>query len=212
MLKARLKAGYRRLSPDTFMVCILSPLRYLLGKLSTDKREGVFDAPPTDIGPEFECVEEFGREFDEFFERVAPAYGAILIKDSAYMNWRYKAPPFRKYHSFYRIVAGRIVSILILKTTGNAGYIVDLIWDRADAGEPARTIRFSKSLMRKCGFIKLYCWSSFKDLRTCLKKQRFVDQGDTLRASIKSDNDLVYEILNEGGLHVVEGDGDSEYL
>lgn len=44
-------------------------------------------------GYQLEVVREVGKEHDQFFERVAPAYGFLVRRDAAYLRWRYFQRP-----------------------------------------------------------------------------------------------------------------------
>lgn len=48
-------------------------------------------------GHSLELVTETGAEFDEFFERVAPAYGFLVRRDAEYVRWRYLRHPDIRY-------------------------------------------------------------------------------------------------------------------
>lgn len=48
-------------------------------------------------GWKLELVTDAGAEFDEFFERVAPAYRFLVRRDAAYIRWRYLERPDVRY-------------------------------------------------------------------------------------------------------------------
>jgi Acetyltransferase (GNAT) domain len=48
-------------------------------------------------GWRLELVTSAGAEFDEFFERVAPAYAFLVRRDAAYVRWRYLERPDARY-------------------------------------------------------------------------------------------------------------------
>jgi hypothetical protein len=44
-------------------------------------------------GYQLELVRDAGDEFDQFFARVAPAYGFLVRRDAGYLRWRYLQAP-----------------------------------------------------------------------------------------------------------------------
>lgn len=205
-----IKFGYRVVQPNTYMVNYLAPVKYLLGKLK-------LYAPPkpspmaVDPSEEILPVKRFGTEFDEFWERVAKLYTGIVVKDSAYMNWRYVDIPHMEYQPFYRTVRDKIVSTLVLRGNGTAGFIVDVLWDPEEAAEPSKTIEFAKRYFKKRGFNKLSCWGTHEKLRQSLKESFFHDIGGTLRFSVYADPQRIDRFADGRLIHFVDGDGDSEF-
>lgn len=208
------KNGYRDVLPNTFMVNYLSIPKLLLRKINIYTPKMV---APTEMYKkagqegEFKYVERYGQEFDEFWRRVSTGYDGILVKNSEYMNWRYKGIPNREYHAFYRKKSGRIISAVVMRIKEVSGSIVDVLWDTNERDEPFNTIRFCVDFLRRSGALKVTCWGTLEALRKSLGKNGFQDQNETPRFSVFARSDI--DAFASGGkIHFVEGDGDSEYL
>jgi hypothetical protein len=211
MYNILIKLGYNVITPSTTLVAILSPLKWLL------KRFHIVKEPTPVLNPglmeidEFCKVKEFGSEFDEFWKCVAGFYSGIVVKDSAYMNWRYVEVPHIKYSILYRMCSGRIVSCIVVRTLGANAAIVDMIWDPLEKNEPYYTIRVVKDAFKRSGFVKLSCWATFAELRQSLKKNGFMDPGKTLRFSVSGHSENVTVFSQASSIHFMNGDGDSEF-
>lgn len=203
--------GYRVVLPNTYLVNYLSRWKIAFSRYNLYTPNPVFsDLWAKNEG--FETVRNFGREFDDFWEGVAGAFPGIVVKNSAYMNWRYVDIPHRKYQSYYRVRAGRIQSVLVLRTGGYACWIVDLIWNPLTGDEPAATLQTWAQALKKMGYLKVICWGTLRPFRDALTRSRFVDRGDSPRFSVFSSPETIAVHADGAPLHFVEGDGDSEYL
>ena len=212
MYRLLLKMGYRPLLPNTTLVAVLSLVKWIAW------RAGIFRSNPSlalemDIADQnYRKVTSFGGEFDEFWERSHKAFRGTVVKNLAHMNWRYFDIPHRRYAVFYRYEHDKIVACIVLGSSGSTGKIVDLLWDHEQTDEPLRSIRFAKSYLKKCGFMKASCWCTYGPLRKALKRMLFVDRGETPHFSYISNDDSIQLGNDAHELHFVEGDGDAEYL
>jgi Acetyltransferase (GNAT) domain len=203
--------GYKVVHPNTYLVKYLSPWKLALQRYDLYKATPRFsDQGTREDG--FEPVQTFGREFDDFWGRVAGAFPGIVVKNSAYMNWRYVEIPHKKYHLYYKVKGGRIVCALVLRTGGYACWIVDLIWDPGSGEEPGATVRTWTRAMKEQGYLKMICWGTYRPFREELIRDGFVDRGTTPRFSVFAPPDTMEARSDAGNDHFVDGDGDSEYL
>jgi GNAT superfamily N-acetyltransferase len=203
--------GYRVVFPNTYLVNYLSRWKIAFSRYNLFTPKSVFpDLWAMKVG--FEPIRNFGREFDDFWEGVADAYPGIVVKNSAYMNWRYVDIPHKKYHLYYKLKEGRIVCALVLRTGGYACWIVDLIWDPGVSDEPGATLRAWVRALKEQGYLKVICWGTLRQFRDSLTRAGFVDRGETPRFSVFSSPETIASHADGATLHFVEGDGDSEYL
>jgi hypothetical protein len=157
----------------------------------------------------FNPVVSFGSEFDEFWARAAQSLPGAVVKDAAYMNWRYVDVPYRNYSIFYRKKGDRIVSMVVLSRVGRTAFLVDILWDGHEPDEPATILGFSKRVMRGSGAVKLVAWGTLGALRQALATSGFVERGETPHFSVYGGD----EGFAEGSrFHFVHGDGDLEFL
>jgi len=88
-----------------------------------------------------EIITEFGPEADDFWPRASPAADNILIRDRAFLNWRFLQGPTRRCDVFAARAGGRLVGYLAGRTTLVAGLrwgmIVDLLTEDTKPGRDA---------------------------------------------------------------------------
>ena len=211
MYELLIELGYKVVQPNTYLVNYLSPWKIALQRYNLYKAAPLFsDQGAREDG--FEPVRTFGQEFDDFWAQVAGAFPGIVVKDSAYMNWRYVDIPHKKYHLYYKVKEGRIVCALVLRTGGYACWIVDLIWDPGVGDEPGATLRAWVRALKEQGYLKVICWGTLRQFRDALTRAGFVDRRDSPRFSVFSSPETIAAHADGAPLHFVEGDGDSEYL
>lgn len=66
-------------------------------------------------------IDHFTVKQNPFFEEFAKQGGAILERNSAYMNWRYKQHPLHQYEIFSWSVAGKLLGIIVLRRAKISG-------------------------------------------------------------------------------------------
>lgn len=206
------KMGYKDIIPNTYMVKYLSLPKLVMKKLRIYKPKILLSYASVDLDAGFSHVEKFGCEFDNFFRRVSRHYDGILLKDSAYMNWRYKKIPHRSYQTFYRTVDDRIISTVILMVDKTSGSIVDIIWDKKEKDEPSKTIKFAINFFKKMGLLKISFWGTLSSLRACCEGNGFSDEKRTPHFSVYTAPTLIDQLADGREIHFISGDGDSEYL
>ena len=212
MYKLLMKIGYQPVSPNTYMASILSPFRWFLWKTTKYRPKPDIKGIGSGHKNGFCVIMRFDDSYDAFWEKAASSFPHIPIKDSSYMNWRYVEIPHRKYTVLCRKKGGRIISVVVIRGNGTTAKIVDILWHREDPSEPAQTIAYVKRHCMRCGFLKLLCWATHEDLRSALKRNFFLDSGETLGFSVYSKKEAIDYFTNSLGFHFVEADGDSEYL
>jgi hypothetical protein len=83
-------------------------------------------------------VAGFGTEFDRLWASIAPSVAVGLVRDAAYLNWRYVANPAYRYHRLALHDAGRLRGLVVGSARRifgvDAMLLVDLV---AEGGEPA---------------------------------------------------------------------------
>lgn len=212
MYKLLLKIGYHSIKPNTFMTSILSGTRWGLWRLGMYKPKISIDDIFINNKKGFNEIKKFKKEFDDFWERVSPQYPNIVVKNSAYMNWRYLSIPHKQYRMFYRQDNNNIVSMAVISQSGTTAKIVDILWDKTKKDEPFFTIKYIKKICKKCGFLKILCWVPMADLRAALKKNLFMDKGEVCTFSVFARHNPNKYFSDGAEFHFVDGDSDSEYL
>ncbi|MBM3250092.1 MAG: GNAT family N-acetyltransferase [Candidatus Omnitrophica bacterium] len=96
-------------------------------------------------------VREFDRRFDDLWQRAQSCHKNIIVRDSAYLNWRYIKNPRRSYVILAAEDSGKkIVGYTVLRIasfdTLKAGYIVDLLAEKSCAGRLALSLLIKGAL------------------------------------------------------------------
>ena len=64
---------------------------------------------------EFKEVKNFGREFDEFWDRIKSKYPTMTSRESTFLNWRVANHPTIEYKTFSAYIDGVFKGYIILK-------------------------------------------------------------------------------------------------
>lgn len=105
--------------------------RYVLRRAGPPGGLRTDDPTPRHLGGlTVEALTEVGPEADELWSAAAPAFGNQLIKDAAYLNWRFAQAP-REYRLFGAFRESRLVGIAVLGYAYRhgvaGGFLADLI-------------------------------------------------------------------------------------
>jgi hypothetical protein len=76
-------------------------------------------------------VDRLGAEFDDFFERVAPAYGLLVERLRRYLEWRYLRRPDVEYRLHRVDRGGRLVGWGVARADGERVLLGDALFDPA---------------------------------------------------------------------------------
>lgn len=78
-----------------------------------------------------EKVEQFDERFDDLWQRSRNQKPNMIVRSSAYLNWRFVACPLRKYHIFASLSQGNLVGYMIgvISVHPRLGYRVAFIVD-----------------------------------------------------------------------------------
>jgi GNAT superfamily N-acetyltransferase len=120
--------------------------RYFRGKASPPGGLRRPDSKPRTVGGfRIEPLAEFGPEADALWQAAAPGYGSHLVRDAAYLNWRFAAAP-REYRAFGAFADRRLAGIAIVGYAYRhgvaGGFLADLI-------APPDGRRVTKALLRR---------------------------------------------------------------
>jgi hypothetical protein len=120
---------------------------------------------------------DFGSEADAFWRTVSADYPSAIVRDAAYLTWRYKACPHRGYRPFVQLDrdgrwqawavlsqeerTARIVDMLFpLKLPGGAARLLQTLMAEAVRGGATRCEAWmpewapGRSVLERCGFVR----------------------------------------------------------
>ncbi len=124
-------------------------------------REFLRRRPTSDL--RLEEIERFDPEFDAFFDRVAPRFDALVVRDAAYLNWKFVGKPgggftFLAAHDTDGLLVGYAIASCAGDGEDAVGSIVDLLAD-PDTQAFAALVERCTDLMRARGVasIRIAC-------------------------------------------------------
>ncbi len=94
-----------------------------------------------------------------FLEKIKYA----ICRDSDYLNWRFIEKPEEKYHIYGYYESGKLKGFVVFavkqKHGGNIGYLMELIYDPAEAAIGKKLLRFATRTMRRTGADLVLAWN-----------------------------------------------------
>ena len=150
----------------------------------------------------------FGEQFDRFWSRVKGSYTAIALRDSATLNWRYRAHPDTNYIAL--VVAGNdeIRGYLVLSTYNRGprlrADIVDLLAMPDDGRAIDDLVATALRVARGEGADRIGCFASGIPISTRIGRLGFEPR---LKKSKKT-QPLITRRLPVGDIYATAGDGD----
>ena len=148
------KAGFRDIGSVPLLIRPLNPERLavkttrsvVLGKTASIARKIWRTpplAPPQEGPPGLEIAEvsSFDDSFAVFWDRVQHRFPVMVVRDPAYLNWRFVDVPTREYTTFVARSGGQIRGFIVLRVAPlgrfSAGLIVDLVVEASAEGRAA---------------------------------------------------------------------------
>jgi len=129
----------------------------------------------------------FTEEFDGLWDAVAGEYPAIVVRDRAYLEWRYEENPTEYTILVARDASGRLqgfaVGLVVESEAKKIGYLVDILTRRRDR---ATQVALVNGILRSCsdeGAQTVYTWivnaraSVQSTLRSTLRSLGFFPRG-----------------------------------
>lgn len=198
--------GYKDVIPNTYQVCLVAPVKWVLQKIGVRF--------PTQAGKDIFLINGYSElvNISENLQGLCDRSKRDgVVKDYQYLRWRYIDIPHKSYRLFLRMINDIPVSLVVLRITGNTVYLVDLLWDSNTEDEPESSVVFAKKFARHAGGSKLVAWATLNAVRNALKKNSFIDRGETPKFSFFSDQ-LNNAAIEWSSMHFVHGEGDIDYL
>jgi hypothetical protein len=112
---------------------------------------------PRESGLTISEVDRFDNEVSDLFARVGPGYPIIIVRDNAYLNWRFSEYPGKAYTKLVLrdrdgLLRGYLVMRSVLKHNGiREGLIVDLLAERNDETAYRALVNEALARMRREG-------------------------------------------------------------
>jgi hypothetical protein len=121
----------------------------------------------------------FDERFDELWRRVAPGYGAAVVRDRRFLAWRYAEIPDRRYAIAAALRGGEVTGYVVFyarQRRGLAfGHVIDLLVARDDPGARDALLAHAVEELERQGVDLVTCYLSPHDafLRAGLRRCAF---------------------------------------
>ena len=165
-------------------------------------------------------VERFGPELAIVWERMAATVGSAVVRDPAYLNWKYAD---RRYRSFTRLVlsdnSGPVGIAIVMTAEPNAvypyrrGYLVDLVAPLDQSGTVAALIAESVGTLIELGAQSVTCQLLGERVAAELREIGFMRRDSHYRflvATGGTDAETGRQLLDPNGWFVTLGDSDAD--
>jgi ribosomal protein S18 acetylase RimI-like enzyme len=125
-------------------------------------------------------IRKCGKEFDDFFFRVAPKLGIISDRTSATLNWKYLDIPHKNYIFLEARKGNEIFGYTVLRIDNQGhnikkGIIVDLLADPNEIQALVSMIQYCDGIFIKNNVDFATCQASLDIFRNVIKKQGFYE-------------------------------------
>lgn len=100
-------------------------------------------------------VERFDSAFDALWERISGRQRVMVLRDAAYLDWRFHRIPLRHYQPLQALVDGELAGYIVLREAEiagmRAGLVVDFVVEPSPAGERAGSALLAHALAHFVG-------------------------------------------------------------
>ena len=127
--------------------------------------------------PSIQEIEQFDAETDEFWARVSPFVHAAAVRDSVFLNWRYRQCPDLTYRCFVARDGETVVGYSILRRTEpverRQGIIADILVMPGDRATYRALVLHALNVFGR-NVATIECVTSQPDMAVCLRQLGFV--------------------------------------
>ena len=221
------KLRYRDMGPVPFYVRVLDPgavARRRLGDVLGRLAAPLLGAGLALLSPERRAAGSaavevrpatgFGPEYDTLWERVRDSYRMCVRRDSAYLDWKYRRCPNRRYEVREARREGELVGFCVTREDDyrglRLGWVLDVFGHAGDT--PARDALIGSALegFRRAGVARVQAFSLHAGLGADLERRGFRRGTSPMQFCVRSRvaSEGVFE--EPGAWHVVFGDSDMD--
>lgn len=157
-----------------------------------------------------EEIKSFPDEINDFWHKVSPGFGNVLVRDQSYLNWRYCDNP-DDYRIYLARLEGIVVGYIVSKVTRRRGLmvgdIVDILYPRDKPGVALSLLRYLLHLFAGEGCAIAEVW----DYSTCPNHRLYRKAGLFFRRAqfrfVLSPDGSDNSFYDPDSWYVTQGDG-----
>jgi GNAT superfamily N-acetyltransferase len=221
------KLRYRDVGPVPFYLRVLDPgavarrrLGGLLGRLAAPLLQAALAVRHPErraagsAAIEVRPATGFGPEYDTLWERARSSYAMSVRRDAAYLEWKYRLCPNRRYDVREARRDGELVGYCVTREEDHRGlrlgWLLDVFSHAGDA--PVRDALIGSALegFRAAGVARAQAFSMHAGLGADLERRGFRRGRSPMQFCVRARvaGEAVFEQL--GGWHVMFGDSDMD--
>lgn len=163
-------------------------------------------------------TEQFDERFDRLWQSVRPDYPVAVVRDRAYLSWRFDQRPDANYARLCAMRGDDLVGYLVVRVAPKGGlrigFLVDWLVRAGDRATFALLVRNAFALLRRERVVLVCTRTSNPAFRQCLHRTGFVPwfwgprEYAIARVSLPDENLQI--IRDQGQWFSTMGDGDLE--
>jgi hypothetical protein len=149
MRSIQLRTGWKQIADLQTLMLVLNPSQVFQGKfgnplvrlaavaaMNASRRIRRWRGRPRGNAPAIRHLDEFGAAHDQLWNEVSPRYQTTVVRDAAYLNWKYVTQPGQDFTRLELTRNGKVCGLAILKFVEPAGsyayrrcFLVDFVVD-----------------------------------------------------------------------------------
>lgn len=131
-----------------------------------------FSAPDVSVS---DFAERFGEAHDALWHRVEADYPYAVVRDSGYLNWRYRDHPYLVYDVLEAQRNKNLAALLIIRHDPYESVIADFVGPANDHELMRQLVREAKDRLMARGVARIRCETSLSCLKQSLREAGFID-------------------------------------
>jgi GNAT superfamily N-acetyltransferase len=219
------KLGYHDVGPVSFYRCFLDPMAVARRRLGPGLGHvagfaltaGLFltaRPPRAPAGVEVRPVEGFSSEYDDLWARARASYRMCVRRDAAYLTWKYRDCPHRRYDLWEARRGGELVGFAASRHEDyrglRLGWLLDVFACASDREAKVALILTVLQSFRAAGVARAQAFSMNAALGEDLRRCGFWSGPSPMLFCVKTREPAPEVIADRGGWHVVFGDSDMD--
>lgn len=154
----------------------------------------------------------FGPEYDALWRRARASYAMCVAKGAAYLEWKYRQCPHRRYDVVEARRAGELTGFAVTRLDDyrglRLGWIVDLFADANDHATKHALLARVLADFRAAGVARAQCYTMNAPLAGDLRRFGFFPGATAVQFCIKFHADPGGAMQRRGDWNLMLGDGD----
>lgn len=173
---------------------------------------------PSLIDFEVTEIDKFGAAHDGLWDRVQQELGCAVVRDAAYLNWKYRDQPGQDFHRLELRRNGESVAVVIMSFHEpndiyryRRAFLVDLVAPLDDATILDSAIELARQHAVRNSADSLICYHIHHHLNAALQRSGYIMRDPTRSLLVRTtaaDDGVSASVLNAANWYVMMGDSD----